>query len=204
MRLFFWSALPERSAPRSWPLEYQQIKIGEHGAVIQIPRSKTDQEGRGRTILVARTPEALCSVAALQRWLLKAGITKGPVFRPLMRNGKLREGSISPGAIAGIVKQRISEMGRDPTCYSGHSLRAGFATEAARLGVSKWRIKAQTGHASDSALERYIRERELHSSDMPNVLAASAERDALSEAHRERRTGAIDIFLPNGRHPRSA
>jgi hypothetical protein len=26
-------------------MEYKQIKIGEHGAVIRIPRSKTDQEG---------------------------------------------------------------------------------------------------------------------------------------------------------------
>jgi integrase len=162
--------------------EYQQIKIGEHGAVIQIPRSKTDQEGRGRTILIPRTPGALCPVAALQRWLLKAGITEGSVFRPLMRSGKLGEGKISPGAIATIIKQRIGEIGRDPSCYSGHSLRAGFATEAARLGVPKWRIKAQTGHLSDSAFERYIREGELHSSDALNVLAASATRDASNEA----------------------
>jgi integrase len=160
-------------------MEYQHIEIGEHGALIQIPRSKTDQEGHGRTIRIARTPGALCPVAALQRWLLKAGITEGPVFRPLMRNGELREGRISPGAIASIVKQRITKIGRDPTRYSGHSLRAGFATEAAQLGMPKWRIKAQTGHLSDSTLVRYIREGELHSSDTPNVLAA---RVASSEA----------------------
>jgi integrase len=163
-------------------MEYQQIEIGEHGAAIQIPRSKTDQEGRGRRILIARTPGALCPIAALQAWLLKVGITEGPVFRPLMRNGKLRKGRISPGAIASIVKQRMSEIGRNPTGYSGHSLRAGFATRAARLGLQKWRIKAQTGHLSDSALERYIREGELHSTDAPNVLAACAARDASSEA----------------------
>jgi len=164
-------------------MEYELIEIGEHGAVIQIPRSKTDQEGRGRTILIGRAPGALCPVAALQGWLLKAGIAEGPVFRPLMKSGKLSEGRISPGAIASIVKQRISEIGRNPSCYSGHSLRAGFATEAARLGVPKWRIKAQTGHLSDSALERYIRQGELHSSDAPNVLAAPAARDASSEAN---------------------
>jgi integrase len=159
-------------------MEYQQIEIGEHGAVIQIRRSKTDQEGHGRTIRIARTPGALCPVAALQRWLLKAGITKGPVFRPLMKSGKLREGRISPGVIASIVKQHISRIGRDPSSYSGHSLRAGFATEAARLGVSKWKIKAQTGHLSDSALDRYIRQGELHLTDAPNVLASSGARDA--------------------------
>jgi integrase len=152
-------------------MDCQHIEIGERGAVVQIPRSKTDQEGRGRTILIPRTPGPLCPVAALQRWLVKSAITEGPVFRPLMKNGMPREERISPGAIASVVKQRISGMGRDPSCYSGHSLRAGFATEAARLGVSKWKIKAQTGHLSDSTLERYIREGELHSTDAPNVLA---------------------------------
>jgi integrase len=163
-------------------MEYQQIEISEHGAVIQIPRSKTDQEGRGRTILIPRTAGPLCPVAALERWLGEADITEGPVFRPFIRKGKLCESGISPGAIATIVKQRISEIGRDASCYSGHSLRAGFATEAARLGVPKWRIKAQTGHLSDSAFERYIREGQLHSSDSPNVFAAPAARDASSEA----------------------
>jgi integrase len=163
-------------------IEYQLIEIGERGAVIQILRSKTDQEGHGRTILIARTPGALCPVAALQRWLLKASITEGPVFRPILKNGKLREGGICPGAIATIIKQRLSEIGRDASYYSGHSLRAGFATEAARLGAPKWRIKAQTGHLTDSALERYIREGELYSSDAPNALAAPAARDASSEA----------------------
>jgi integrase len=143
-------------------MDCHHIEIGERGAVIRIPRSKTDQEGRGRAIRIGRNPAALCPVAALQRWLFKAGITEGPVFRPLMRNGTLREGRISSGAIASIVKQRVSEIGRDPSSYSGHSLRAGFATEAARLGMPKWRIKAQTGHLSDSALERYIREGELY------------------------------------------
>jgi integrase len=163
-------------------MEYQHIEISEHGAVIQIPRSKTDQEGRGRTIRIARTPGALCAISALQRWLLKTGINEGPVFRPLMRNGKLRQGRISPGAIASIVKQRIGKVGRDPGSYSGHSLRAGFTTEAARIGTPKWKIKVQTGHLSDSALERYIREGELLSSEAPNVLAACEARAASSEA----------------------
>jgi integrase len=123
-------------------MDCQRIEISERGAIIQIPRSKTDQEGRGRTIRIPRTPGPLCPVAALERWLLKAAIIEGAVFRPLMRDGKLRVGRISVGAIATIVKQRISEIGRDPSCYSGHSLRAGFATEAARLGVPKWRIKS--------------------------------------------------------------
>ncbi|WP_426527876.1 tyrosine-type recombinase/integrase [Bradyrhizobium sp. McL0615] len=51
--------------------------------------------------------------------------------------------------------------GIDPTGYSGHSLRAGFATSAAQAGVPSWKIRQQTGHASDAMLARYVREGEL-------------------------------------------
>ncbi len=45
--------------------------------------------------------------------------------------------------------------------YAGHSLRAGLATSAAAAGVSSWKIRAQTGHASDAMLRRYIRDGEM-------------------------------------------
>ncbi|WP_312894033.1 tyrosine-type recombinase/integrase [Rhizobium laguerreae] len=52
-------------------------------------------------------------------------------------------------------------VGIDPGRYSGHSLRAGFCTSAAQAGVSSWKIRQQTGHASDAMLARYIRSAEL-------------------------------------------
>ena len=48
-------------------------------------------------------------------------------------------------------------IGLDPTQYSGHSLRASFVTSAATASAPIWRIKAQTGHASDALVGRYIR-----------------------------------------------
>jgi integrase len=153
-------------------VEYHQIEIEDHGARIQIARSKTDQEGRGRIVFIPRVPEKSCPIAALQKWLVKASIGEGPLFRAVTKSGKVRPHRISPAAIAAIVKHRISEIGGDADRYSGHSLRAGFATEAARLGVPKWRIKAQTGHLSDSALERYIRDGELQSTDVPKMFVA--------------------------------
>jgi integrase len=65
---------------------------------------------------------------------------------------------LSASAMAVIVKQRAAEVGLDPAIYSGHSLRAGFATSAAAAGLSTWEIKRQTGHASDESLAQYIRD----------------------------------------------
>jgi integrase len=55
----------------------------------------------------------------------------------------------------------MATAGFDATGYSGHSLRAGFATSATRVGVSTFKIRQQTGHASDAMLSRYIRDGEL-------------------------------------------
>jgi len=51
--------------------------------------------------------------------------------------------------------------GIDPTAFSGHSLRAGFAASAVQAGVSTLKIRAQTGHASDAMLAHYVRDGEL-------------------------------------------
>jgi integrase len=82
-------------------------------------------------------------------------------------------GDLAVATGAGILKNRVQTIGRDPARYSGHSLRAGFVTEAARRGLPMWRIKAQTGHLSDSTLERYIRKGELSSVDAAKLISAS-------------------------------
>ena len=51
--------------------------------------------------------------------------------------------------------------GLDATQYAGHSLRAGFATSAARGGASERAIMDQTGHRSLLVVRRYIREGNL-------------------------------------------
>jgi integrase len=154
-------------------VDYSDIQPAEIGILIQIPRSKTDQESHGRGVSISRVQGELCPVAALARWLLVSQTTEGPIFRPVTRGGTVLQSRISPEAIARILKNRVHAIGRDSTRYSGHSLRAGFATAAARVGVPRWRIKAQTGHLSDSILERYIREGELSSADAFQMISAS-------------------------------
>jgi integrase len=66
-------------------------------------------------------------------------------------------GRLSGEAVSLIVRQRLAAAGIDPSGYSGHSLRAGLATSAAEAGVPTWKIRTQTGHASDAMLLRYVR-----------------------------------------------
>ena len=69
--------------------------------------------------------------------------------------------SFSIEAVARIVKDRAVAAGLERNAYSGHSLRAGFATSAAALGLPAWQIRAQTRHASEAMLNRYIRVGEM-------------------------------------------
>jgi integrase len=157
-------------------LDCNDVEIGELGAAIVLRRSKTDQNGHGRTISISRVGGLVCPVTALERWLVVSHISEGPVFRPVTKSGKILQTRISAGTIARVLKIRVQAIGRDPTRYSGHSLRAGFATEAARIGVPQWRIRAQTGHLSDSVLETYIRAGEVSSTDAVRMIAASVAR----------------------------
>ena len=93
-----------------------------------IRRSKTDQEGAGQEIAVPYGRH-LKPVVAVRDWLSAAGITDGPVFRPVSRSGRVRGAArLTDRSIAEIVKRYAVEAGLDPEEFSGHSLRAGFVT----------------------------------------------------------------------------
>lgn len=92
----------------------------------------------------------VCPVRALEEWLRVSGVAEGPVFRPVSRSGKVDSVALSGEAVIVIVKTRARAAGLDADRYSGHSLRAGFATSAARAGVPVWKIKVQTRHVSDA------------------------------------------------------
>ena len=131
------------------------------GIVITLRRSKTDQEGIGRKIGIPRGRTKWCPVAAVDHWLAAAGIEDGAVFRRVDRHGRVSAGPLSAEAVSLVVRERVAAVGFDPAGYSGHSLRAGFATSASQAGVSALKVRAQTGHASDAMLARYIRDGEL-------------------------------------------
>ncbi len=131
------------------------------GIAIVLRRSKTDQERRGRRVGIGRGQGAMCPVAALDAWLAAARIAEGPLFRAVSRHGQVSERRLSPEAVALVVKARVATAGLDPGRYSGHSLRAGLVTSAARDGVPTWRIREQTGHRSEAMLQRYIRDADM-------------------------------------------
>jgi integrase len=108
-----------------------------------------------------------------RRWtseLVSSGITEGPVFRPIDRHHRVGPMRLSGEGVCLVIRERVQAAGIDPKNYSGHSLRAGLATSAAQAGVSSWKIRQQTGHASDAMLSRYIRDGELFINNAAGML----------------------------------
>lgn len=150
-------------------LNAEDLEHVREGLIITLRHSKTDQTGQGRKIGIPYGRGKVCPVKALETWLEVSGIEAGAIFRPITRHGKLQHSRLSDRAVASIIKQRAEAVGLDAHNISGHSLRAGLATSAAQHGIPSHKIRAQTGHASDAMLNRYIRDGELFVSNAAGV-----------------------------------
>lgn len=143
-------------------LDTSDVKFVSAGLIVNLRRSKTDQEGQGRRIgIPAGANPQTCAVRAAEAWLAVIGRAAGPVFRSINRHGQVAEERLSDRAVALIVKRLAALAGLDARFYAGHSLRAGLATSAAAAGASERSIMAQTGHRSVGTVRRYIREGSL-------------------------------------------
>ena len=151
-------------------LDVADIEFVRQGIIITLRHSKTDQDDAGRKIGIPHGRTQHCPVAAVTAWLERSKIKQGSVFCPVTRYGHLQPVRLSGDAVSEVIRGRVAAIGIDPEGYSGHSLRAGFATSAAQVGVSTFKIRAQTGHASDAMLGRYIRDGELFIGNAAGVM----------------------------------
>jgi site-specific recombinase XerD len=143
-------------------LDVADFTEGTDGFTVRLRRSKTDQEGAGRTVGIPYgTNSATCPVRAWRAWLEVSGITEGPAFRSVDRHGHLGATGLSAQVVALVLKRHAAQAGLDPKEVAGHSLRAGLATSAAAAGVPERVIADQTGHKGTAMLRKYIREGSL-------------------------------------------
>lgn len=138
------------------------VRTTENGLEVFLRRSKTDQEGAGRTVALpyAGTP-SLCPVRRLQAWLDVSGITEGPLFRYVNRHGAVGPAALSGQAVSEAIRRAARRAGLDAEAFSGHSLRAGFVTQAMLARKADRDIMKQTGHKSLSMLLRYDRRADM-------------------------------------------
>lgn len=114
---------------------------GDGGIDVLIRISKTDQDAAGEVVNVpAGANPDTNAVALLDDWLAalaELGVTSGRLLRAITQHDRLyRYEKLSGAAINAIVHRAAARAGLpNASDYTAHSLRAGFATQAAVDGV---------------------------------------------------------------------
>ncbi len=118
-----------------------------------------DAGGRPAVIRLLRTAEPFESHVC--RGTRPRTVPDSPLLRSIRKNGNLSDTALSGAAVHKAIRRRAALAGYDPetvTQLGGHSLRAGFVTQAFRNGASAHAIMRQTGHTTPAMLEVYARE----------------------------------------------
>lgn len=146
-------------------LNVEDLREDPEGLRVMVRRSKVDQEGRGFEKAIPHG-RFIRPVALVREWLDAAGITLGPVFRPVSRSGHVRglpkSGGTTPPrltdrSVANILQAYCAAAGLDASTFGAHSLRAGYITTAAERGADLARIMDQSGHRDPRTVLGYIR-----------------------------------------------
>ena len=179
--LLFAFAVPLRRSELA-ALRCSDLEDGAGGIDVRVRRSKTNQLGRrdirGMPRLVDRSG---CPCVAVRAWTTFAGLSADAHLWPVILRGPsvARNRRISGEAVARIVKHALSAIGVDSTHYSGHSLRRGSLTCAAKNGADMNAIMRQAGHVDPKSTMRYIEVTDLYGSD-------NASRYAMGEKKRDK------------------
>ena len=152
-------------------LNYDDLDFVSEGLKINIRRSKTDQFGEGALKALPYFDNSkYCPVVSLKNWINVSKINSGSLFRRFSKGSRLSENRLTDQTVALLIKEYLRLAGIDSKNYSGHSLRSGFATSAAELGVEERSIMAMTGHKSTKMVRRYIKEANLFKNNALNKI----------------------------------
>ena len=140
-------------------LDVDDVVIERRALIVHIRRSKTDQEGRGARIgLPLQSNDAMCPIACLQRWLEHRRTMTTEDNALFVSTGPRGRGRrLHDQAVWRLVLDSAERAGIPRERLSAHSLRAGFATAAAKAGKPESSTRQVTRHRSIAMLLRYVR-----------------------------------------------
>ncbi len=115
-----------------------------------LKKSKCDQFGQGIDVVVGRSGNELCPVAAVLGYIAVRGAAPGPFF--LDADSRI----VTKPWFVDQIRQLLRGIGLPQHQYAGHSFRIGAATTAALAGVEDSTIQT-LGRWHSSAFLQYIR-----------------------------------------------
>ena len=146
--------VPSQSAfDPSTHLTFEDIKVDNTTnptlLKVRLKSSKTDPFRKGVDVVVGRTNNKLCPVAAVLAYLALRG--NGPGFLFKFQDGKL----LTKTRFIEAVRSALDAARLEPKAFAGHSFRIGAATTANACGLNDSTIQ-MLGRWSSSAYLVYI------------------------------------------------
>jgi integrase len=135
-------------------------------AVVLIPFSKTDQEGKGEDAYVR--PE---TAAMLRTWLTEAGIEKGPVFRGIDRWGNSGK-RLAGNDVYVLFRKLALAAGIDPSGIGGHSTRVGACQDIVANGSTQLEAQRAGRWKQPNMVARYAERLEIRRGAMAKLAKA--------------------------------
>jgi integrase len=148
-----YDTLARRSEIVAMLREDLELAYDGKGAIL-IRRSKTDQSREGMTRYLSRQ-----TVRMLMAWLDAANIKEGPLFRAVLRGGRVGE-ALAPREVARVFKELAARAGMPDEVVkriSGHSTRVGAAQDmASEEGFEMPAIMQAGGWKSAQMVASYV------------------------------------------------
>lgn len=139
------------------------IDLRDSRVSVTLGRSKTDQQGRGRVLVIPKAQnKELCVVRALREWLAARGPWAGPLFPDMSGIETVNRQPIGGVQVYYVLRTTAARAGLDASRFGAHSLRAGAITAAADAGADVWEIMAMSGHKSVENVAKYVRRSKAH------------------------------------------
>lgn len=140
-------------------IKWEDVTFSKAGIEILIKRSKTDQSGEGQVCAIPSGNDTVCAVRALRLWQEYSGLSEGYLFRAISKSENILLHTIKSNQVNLIIKQIARDcILENADDFSAHSLRRGFATEAAKRNAPFQSIMRQGRWRHEGTVLGYIEE----------------------------------------------
>ena len=134
-------------------LNFEDIEHNSEGGAVTIRTSKTDPFGNTTKLYLGRS-----TIEPLQRYIAMTSDDRGPLFRHILKSGKITANNMSSRAIRAVLTKRFSLV--STARVSGHSLRIGSAQSLAAAGAGlvdmqvagRWKSPTMPAHYAGGQL----------------------------------------------------
>jgi site-specific recombinase XerD len=114
------------------------------------------REGKGKKERLVPYGELGFCLVIVDRWLERAGIEEGPVFRGFYRGGRVRAGRLTPRAVHYLLGEYPVEVEGRAVAVRPHDCRRTYARRLWEEGVDPLVVQQNLGHARSETTLGYI------------------------------------------------